>query len=270
MQDIRYDFHIHSNFSDGVLSPSEIVDRYERRGFKFISITDHDNTKGSEKAFKYAINKNIKVIPGIELSTKSTEGYEVHILGYYINYSSEALNSAIKIMDMYRNQRNIRLIKELNNRGYDVTHEEINKLNEGRFIGKPVIARILVKKGYVSSVEEAFRNIFNKIKTDNVKKKVFSTEEAIKLIKDAGGIAVLAHPMELIEKGEDKSIFTERLKFFLNKMLEMDIDGIECFHPSANIEDEKMLREYAAEHKLIITGGSDFHSDNDRRFKYEN
>lgn len=270
MQDRYYDFHIHSNFSDGVLSPKEIVDRYEKRGFEIISITDHDNIRGSLNAFNYARNKKIKVIPGIEFSTKSLEGYEVHILGYYIDYSNEALNLAIKIMDTYRNQRNLRLISELNKMGYDITLDEVNELNEGRYIGKPVIARLLVIKGYIDSVDDAFKTIFNKIKTGNVKKKVFDTVKAIEIIHNAGGIAVVAHPMELMKKDEDRSKFIERLKAFLDSVREMGIDGIECFHPSAKRTDEEMLKEYAKAHKLIITGGSDFHSDSDRRFKHEN
>lgn len=154
--------------------------------------------------------------------------------------------------------------------GYDITMNELNNLNEGRFIGKPVIARLLVKKGYAFSVEDVFRKIFVKIKPDKIKKKVFNTESAIKLIHDAGGIAVLAHPMELKEKCEDKLDFEIRLRAFLDEMIEMGIDGIECYHPSADKNDEKMLKEYTKANYLIITGGSDFHSDHDRRFKHEN
>lgn len=270
MHDRYYDFHIHSNFSDGVLSPEEIVDRYEENGYKIISITDHDNIGGSKIAFNYALNKNIGVVPGIELSTLSKERYEIHILGYYIDYQSTVLNSAISVMDRYRYYRNLKLLRELNLMGYDVTMDELNNLNEGRFIGKPVIARLLVQKGYAFSVEDVFRKIFTKIKSDKIKKKVFNTESAVKLIHDAGGIAVLAHPMELKEKHEDKLGFEVRLRAFFDEVLEMGIDGIECYHPSADKSDEKMLKEYTIANNLIITGGSDFHSDNDRRFKHEN
>lgn len=270
MPDRLYDFHIHSNFSDGVLDPEEIVDRYEKRGFKFISITDHDNIRGSEKAFNYAKGKSIKVVPGIELSTRSIEGYEVHVLGYYIDYLSKPLNSAIKVIEIYRNQRNLRLISELNKMGYDISFDEVRELNEGRFIGKPVIARVLVKKGYIASVEEAFKTIFNKVKKGNIKKKVFDTDRAVRLIHEAGGIAVIAHPMELREKDEDKKKFIKRLEDFLDRLCDFGIDGVECFHPSADRYDEEMLKSYAIAHNLIITGGSDFHSDNDRRFKHEN
>lgn len=264
------DFHIHSHYSDGVLSPIEIVDRYEKNGYKIISITDHDTILGSQIAYEYARDREIDVISGIEMSTISNEGYEVHILGYYIDYFSKALNSAISLLDSYRNERNEALAKELNELGYEISTEEVRGLNKGRFVGKPNIARLLMKKGYINSVEEAFDVIFKREEIKSIKKKVFRTEDAINVIHEAGGIAILAHPMEMISKNEEREEFQKRLNIFLNEMIEMRVDGIECFHPSASDDDSKMLREYAILNNLIITGGSDFHSDSDRRFKDEN
>lgn len=266
----RYDYHIHTNYSDGVLSPEQIVDRYIKRGFEAISVTDHDNIDGSRIAFEYARDKNIKIIPGIEISTVNSYGYEIHVLGYYIDYDSEDLINSINLMDKWRNERNDRLIAALNKTGYEVSVAELYELNSGRFIGKPTVARLLVNKGYISSVDEAFLTVFKKLEIGHIKKKAFHTDEAIKLIHKAGGKAVFAHPMELKQKEESKDEFKVRLLDLLGEMRLDGIDGIECFHPSATNEEEGWLEKYSNLNKLIITGGSDFHSDEDRRFKYEN
>jgi predicted metal-dependent phosphoesterase TrpH len=137
--------------------------------------------------------------------------------------------------------------------------------NEGRYIGKPTFARVLARKGYVENANDAFATIFREPTVRVIRKKTFSSEEVIRLIHAAGGLAVLAHPMEQRHLEETYNQFTERLYPILNRMREYGIDGIECYHPSADEVQAEVLREYTEAHGLVVTAGSDFHTDYQKR-----
>lgn len=260
------DYHIHTTYSDGALTPEQIVDRYISNGYSGIAVTDHDTIEGSAAAFRYAADKPINVIPGIEISTHDEEWNTIHILGYNFDYESRELADAIAKVKRWRTERNEKLLKALNKMGYEVSMDDAMEINEGRFMGKPTIAEVLVRKGYIKSVGEAFDNLYKRPEIKNIWKETLGTWEAIDVIHKAGGIAVFAHPMEVMKKDESEEAFAVRLKALLKKMIEHGIDGIECYHPSADASQSEKLEAFAKSNGLIVSGGSDFHSDAQRRY----
>lgn len=259
------DYHIHTFYSDGDLSPEQIVDRYLARGYEQIAITDHDELEGSMVAFAYSYGKGITVLPGIELSTRDHHDNTVHILGYNINYSDPELLSTLRMLKLERAKRNDRLLKVLCEMGYEISVDDLVSINEGRYIGKPTFARVLVNKGYADDVDSVFKGIFRDERIRPLRKKTLDTSEAIRLIHEAGGTAVFAHPVEVRKRDEDRDEFYKRLRELIDEMIEFNIDGIECYHPSASLIEAEMLRDVARLNNLVITKGSDFHSDLERR-----
>jgi predicted metal-dependent phosphoesterase TrpH len=259
------DYHIHSYFSDGDLSPEELVDRYAAAGYREISITDHNEIEGSRAAFLYAAGQGISVVPGIEISTRDEHENVIHMLGYFFDYDSPDLKKAVRKMKRWRAERNDRLFSALLEEGYDITLDDLMSINEGRYIGKPTFAAAMMKKGYIGSVDEAFATVFSSEKIARIRMKVYSPAEALEIIHRAGGLAVFAHPMELRRNGEGDG-FGRRLAGVIDELVDAGIDGIECFHPSADAAESAALKNMAVERGLIVTGGSDFHSDSSRRF----
>lgn len=256
------DLHIHSYYSDGDMSPEEIVDKWERDGYKAISVTDHDGIEGSIVAVKYAENKSIEVVPGIEFDSDDLLGTKLHILGYGIDYEADSIKEKLGLINKWRDERNSKLLKAIAEHGYELSDEEIYEVNGGRFIGKPTFARALVNKGAFSSVDDVFKGLMREIDEENkFHKQTLSSREVVEAIHDAGGVAVLAHPIEQKKRGETYEEFLPRLINLLDTFVEYGIDGIECYHPSASEEQSRFLVSYAVNHGLIITKGSDFHSD---------
>ena len=263
------DYHMHSCFSDGDLTPEELVDRYAANRYEEIAITDHDRIEGSMVAVAYAAGRPIRVVPGVELTSSDEDHNIIHMLGYHFRYDDRELNRTLREVSMWRARRNDALLTALREMGIYVTIDELLAVNEGRFIGKPTIAEVMVAKGYVKSVEEAFQTVFRRDEIRAVPKQMIATEKAVDLIHGAGGIAVLAHPMEIRRRGEKLSDFRNRFETVFRRVIRHGIDGMECYHPSATLLQAEELRTLARKNNLIITKGSDFHSDKARR-QYEN
>ena len=225
------------------------------------AVTDHDGIDGSLAALEYAADKDITVIPGIEFDSVDPLGRDLHILGYGFDPECPELIDALDNILLERAARNEAMLNELNKLGYSMTLDDIIKVNEGRFIGKPTFATVMVRKGYLSSNQEAFNTVFREPSMRRIRKKTLSSREVVELIHKSGGLAVLAHPMEQRHLDETYNQFRERLVIILERMREYGVDGIECYHPSADDVQAETLREYAVKHGLIVTRGSDFHSD---------
>ena len=211
----------------------------------------------------------IRVVPGVELTSSDEDHNIIHMLGYHFRYDDRELNRTLREVSMWRARRNDALLTALREMGIYVTIDELLAVNEGRFIGKPTIAEVMVAKGYVKSVEEAFQTVFRRDEIRAVPKQMIATEKAVDLIHGAGGIAVLAHPMEIRRRGEKLSDFRNRFETVFRRVIRHGIDGMECYHPSATLLQAEELRTLARKNNLIITKGSDFHSDKARR-QYEN
>lgn len=247
------DLHIHTTASDGEFSPSEIINKALKKGLTHIAITDHDTINGLEEAINYAKEKNITVIPGVELNAKVSKG-QMHILGYYIDYSNTEFIKMMKEFEDERNSRNDKFIRMFNELGIDISLEDVKKYAIGSVVGKPHFARVLLEKRYVTEIEEAFDKFFNKEPLNTIKRFAYSPKEIINLIKSAGGIAVLAHPQSL-------KLDNEELEKTILELKSYGLDGLECYHSKQTDEEMKYFKTLAEKHNLLITLGSDYHRD---------
>lgn len=258
----KVDYHIHTYYSDGRLSPEEVVTRFKNLGYDEIAITDHDGVGGVTEAVCTGRKLGIKVIAGIEFSTRTKEeNIGLHVLGYNIDTNNRDMLDRIEDIRIWREARNDRIIAELADMGYPLTKVELTMREGQDFIGKPIIARALVNKGYISDVKEAFtEKVFKSARLRAIKKEVIPTDEAICLIKNAGGIPVLAHPgvaRGLGEKGSDE--FFDNMDKLISRLVRQGLEGIECYYPKHTDEEEARFVKLAHKYNLKITRGSDFH-----------
>lgn len=262
---LKRDLHMHTLYSDGALTPREVLKMRVDEGYQLLAITDHDGVEGSVYGEKYADEFGIEYISGIEFDSEDELGKDLHMLGYGFDPDHPAFNLAIGKILKQRNDRNNRFLEALNAMGYHITYDELKAVNEGRFMGKPTFATVLIKKGVVKSHTEAFNTIFQEPEIKCIKKKTLHTKDVVDIIHEAGGLAVLAHPMEQRHRDETFEQFKPRMYQILDRMVSYGIDGLECHHPSADYLQQQMLVAYANEHGLMITEGSDFHSHDSRR-----
>ena len=263
---LKKDLHMHTRFSDGELTPQELIDMRAAEGYELLAITDHDGIGGSVAGAPYAESLGLQFIYGIEFDSEDVLGKDLHILGYGFDpHNEEFMDTLIYVTDERRN-RNEKFRDCLNKRGYGITPEEIWNVNNGRYVGKPTFATVMVQKGIVKDVREAFDTVFKEADLKAIKKVTLSSREVIKVIQNAGGLAVMAHPMEQRSANESFEDFKPRMYEIMDRMREYGIDGIECFHPSASPEQSELLVAYAKEHELMITRGSDFHSKENRNY----
>ena len=263
---LKKDLHMHTRFSDGEMTPQELIDMRVAEGYELLAITDHDGIGGSVAGAQYAESVGVRFIYGIEFDSEDVLGKDLHILGYGFDpHKEEFMDTLIYVTDERRN-RNDKFRDCLNKRGYGITPEEIWNVNNGRYVGKPTFATVMVQKGIVKDVKEAFDTVFKEPDLKAIKKITLPSQTVVKVIHNAGGLAVMAHPMEQRRPNESFEVFKPRMYEIMDKMREYGIDGIECFHPSASPEQSELLVAYAKEHGLMITRGSDFHSKENRNY----
>lgn len=263
MMDFKTDLHIHSWYSDGTMSPKELVEKYAREGYDVIAITDHEVTGGIEEAAEAGKEKNLRVITGIEIATM-TGGRELHILGYYFNPENEELKAQLNRLAKIRRERNERMLETLQSMGYDITEEDLLQREGQSYTGKPNFARALIKKGYIEKVSQAFEpGMF--LESEEIKKverEKPHTADIIKLIKNAGGIPVLAHPYKIRGLGERNSLeFKAAFEELLKKLKAAGLGGLECIYPKHTHEEEMFFISMASKYHMHITEGSDFHGN---------
>ena len=246
---MRFDLHTHTISSDGVYSPEDVVELAINEKVSGIAITDHDTVGGVRRANEHAKTKDLMVIPGIEFSC-SYDSEEVHILGYFIDINNQQLLNKIKILKEERLNRGIKIVNKLQEMKIDISLEDVKMFSKEDIIGRPHIARALISKGYVRSIEKAFDIYLNYGKPAYVDRYKLSIEEAIYLIKISGGVPVLAHPGLLKNKN------------IIDFCIGCGIEGIESIYSKHNEKDTRMFMNIAKENNLIITGGTDFHGDN--------
>ncbi len=244
------DLHSHTTASDGTYKPTESVIRAKEKGLKALAITDHDTVAGIKEALLAGDQWGIEIVPGIEVSTVD-QGQDIHVLGYYINIEDEIFLERLESLRNTRNRRNEMIIQNLNHLGIDISLEEVSKrrkMDEGN-IGRPHIAEVLIEKGIVSSMEEAFLHYLGKTGKAYTNPPRISPEEAILYIKQAGGVPVLAHP-GLYDNDQ-----------LAARLVQSGLDGIEVYHTDHTPEQEKYFHDMAEQYGLIKTAGSDFHGE---------
>lgn len=245
---IRADLHTHTTASDGTCEPAENVRLAKEQGLDAIAITDHDTVAGIAEAIEAAARLGIEVIPGVEVSSVA-RGQDIHVLGYFVPYADAAFQEKLVGLRETRHERNKLLIARLQELGIDISLENVYRRKQGtdKNIGRPHIAEELIELGVVSSIEEAFANYLGKEGAAYVNPPRITPQQAISLIKEAGGVAVLAHP-GLYDDDE-----------LVQELIAYGLDGIEVYHPDNSPDQRKNYQMWAEQHGLVVTGGSDFH-----------
>lgn len=243
------DLHSHTEESDGSCTPAELIEEAQRAGLSTLGITDHDTFAGYDRAVPFAQRAGIELVCGIELSTKLYGGRSVHLLGYFLEDGpSREFRESILDMQEARRDRNIRLTARLRELGFDITLEEVKARGRG-MTARPHFAQVMLEKGYVSSLQQAFDEYLDEAAIGYVYRREPSFAEGVRSIHDAGGITSLAHPVRV----------RADLAATLPELCAVGLDAIEVYHSDHTPEQTAQYVALAERHGLMITGGSDFH-----------
>lgn len=247
----NFDFHIHSKYSDGEYDVETIINKLNENNITNFAITDHDNVESVD----YLRERNLNNISGVEMSSRYNN-LNMHILGYYIDGDLDELKKLCNRVSELRKARLYEHVSKLE-KEYNLQFDELDLMNLTKkysTLGRPHIGKLLIKYGYVSSMEEAFKKYLF-----NVHSSIFYRMDAklvIDAIHKAGGIAILAHPKKI----EDK--YNIDIEDFLPDLVEIGIDGVEIYNSLHYNEDSKRYKEIATKYNLLISGGSDYHGPN--------
>ena len=248
------DLHTHTNFSDGTDTPTELINKALAAGIKVIGLTDHDSIGGWQEATA-ALRPGIALVPGAEISCQTTDGISVHILGLLFDSSNTELMNTLEKTRENRHGRMEKIIARINQAGIDISVEDVlEQLSDGATLGRPHLADALVKKGVVASRDEAFAQMLHNNSKYYVAHYSPTPEAAIKLIKAAGGVSVIAHPMAS-HRGRTISLET------FGSLIESGLDGIEVDHRDHSPDEKTQLIALARQANLVMTGASDYHGN---------
>lgn len=249
------DLHIHSTQSDGTYTPEEIATYANTKGLSAIALTDHDSIGGVLSCQKAGEALGLKVIPGIELSASYGQ-LEVHILGYGIDITNTSFLKCLEELAHNRYTRNMLILQKLNDLGLNITMVDLNPTSHPNIVlTRAHFASALLKKGYISHLQEAFDRYLGSGKPAYVPKNHLSAKDCIHLIHSAGGLAILAHPT--LYKLNKVNMYN-----LINILITEGLDGLECMYPSYTPAQTKDFIRLCKKYHLICTGGSDFHGEN--------
>lgn len=240
------DLHLHTNFSDGTYTPEELAGHAKRHGFSAIALTDHDSLEGCDRMAAACRERDIEFAPGSEI-TAEMEGHELHLLAYLVDTQNPALRTALSKFQKVRQQRVEEMVLRLNQHSIPLPAKTVFDLANCQAPGRPHVARALVQGGYCRTVDEAFARFLKRNRPAWVPKFRVSAAEAIKLVQEAGGVVVMAHPGL---NGRDELI---------PGLVEAGLDGLECFHTKHSTATSEHYIMLAEKHGLLVTGGSDCH-----------
>ncbi len=250
----KIDFHTHTTASDGIYTPSELIDMALKEDLIALAITDHDTIDGLAEAVEYSAGKELELIRGIEFSVDYTGG-SFHLLGLDIDQRNSELSAECKRLSAVREGRAEKIVRDLNEQGFNISFRDVESLSPEGAIGRPHIARILIKNGYAGDMGEVFANFMIKGKPGYVPKEKIKLEKAVSLIVNSGGIPVIAHPVSLNCNGPDE--FERTLREFVDR----GVRGIEAYSTMHTQEEIGMFLRLADKYSLLVSGGSDFHGD---------
>lgn len=242
------DLHAHTSESDGTYTPAQLIKEALKRSLSAVAIVDHDTVSAIPAALKAAEETELEVVPGIEL-TSQYENQEVHILGYFLDYQDNGLLDKLKPVRQARIHRVHEMIKNLKGLGVELDPETVFDIAGTGTVGRMHIARALVRDGWVSSTAEAFRKYIGDRSPAYVLGFRFSPEDAIKIIRDSKGVAVLAHPYVL---HNDE---------WIGEFVASGLQGLEAYYPEHSQSQVNYYLDLAKKLNLVVTGGSDFHGN---------
>jgi len=242
----RIDLHLHTTCSDGLTPPDQLLELVRRAGLAAFSVTDHDTLAGYQRVRSLLQEGDPVLIPGLELSCSSERG-DLHILAYLFDPDTEPLRQALDGFQENRMRRGRVMVEKLNELGVEITYDEVLEVAGDAAVGRPHVAEAMFRRQAVPTYDDAFRRYIGDRGPAYVPKKNFAPPEAIALIHQAGGMAVLAHPM--IDRAADR----------IEELAALGLDGLETHHPDHSAGDKDRLKEIAKQHRMLWTGGSDFH-----------
>ena len=241
------DLHIHSNASDGACPPADVVQRVAEGGLGFFAVTDHNTVRALRHVEQALGGRHLQFIRGVELSSQPEEGYEVHVLGYGTDASCHELLDVCRQIRRLKREQVHEIVHRLRGEGVEVDVTDIFVDDEEAYVGRPAVAKVLVRDGIVSSVGQAFGRYLGREAPAFVKMRPFSSGQCIEAIHKAGGLAVLAHPsIEVVDR-------------WLAPMAQVGLDGVESYRPALSGNEELYIEKAAEQFGLFVTGGSDWH-----------
>jgi predicted metal-dependent phosphoesterase TrpH len=251
------DLHTHTNASDGTDSPTQLIDKAINRGINILALTDHDTTRGWDEAKSALLNHpsqtEMKLVLGSEISCQDDNGISIHMLGLLFDPDHQPLFEVLERTRENRHSRMERIIARLNEAGIDITIDEVNAQRQGdATLGRPHLADALVARGHVASRDEAFAALLHNKSKFYINHYSPSPVETIKLIKAAGGVAIIAHPLAS-QRGRTISMD------LFESLIAAGLDGIEVDHRDHSENEKSELLRFAIENELIVTGSSDYH-----------
>jgi predicted metal-dependent phosphoesterase TrpH len=248
------DLHTHTSYSDGTDTPAQLINKALAAGISIIGLTDHDSISGWQEASN-ALRAGISLVPGAEISCQTPDGISVHILGLLFDSNNIELMNTLEKTRENRHGRMEKIIARINEAGIDITMNDVlEQLSDGATLGRPHLADALVKKGIVASRDEAFTQMLHNNSKYYVSHYSPTPEAAIKLIKDAGGVSVIAHPMAS-HRGRTISLDT------FGSIIQAGLDGIEVDHRDHSPDEKLQLIKLASDSNLVMTGASDYHGN---------
>lgn len=243
------DLHVHTMASDGTETPSRVVEMAFDAGLAAVGICDHDTIGGLNEALAAGERMGITVVSGIEINTDS-ERHEIHILGYFIDPESPILSERLDHLRSERMNRGVKIVNQLNQIGIGISMDRVREIADGATIGRPHIARAMIEAGYVASVNSAFGKYLVRGAPGFVERYKLSPMEAIQIIRQSGGVAVMAHPA------------SSHRDEIIPELVDAGLQGLEAYHTDHTSHQRKRYIKLAKKYDLVVTGGSDYHGPN--------
>lgn len=248
------DLHMHSIFSDGTLTPTQLVERAKKNKIEVMAITDHDNVDGLKEGRTEAEKVGITFVNGIEVSA-DFKNKDIHILGYFLNLEDQIFLEWLKNLQKKRRNRTLEMLKKLSRLGIEISLAEVQDEALGNVMGRPHIAKMIIKKGFATTMDEVFDRYLGDGKPAYVPKVGVDMLEVVKKLKANGAVVILAHP-HLISHSDDTVVN------IIDSLVKSGLDGLELYYPNIDIRKKNKLLKIANKRGLILTGGSDFHGLN--------
>ena len=249
------DLHMHSTHSDGTDSPRRLVEMAKEKGLAAIAVTDHDTFSAVDEAKAAGKELGVRVLSGVEISVEYA-GKTVHMLGYCFDAGAGTLKVKLDEILQGRDERNHQIVQKLNDLGMELSYDEIKAEAGGKVVGRPHFAAVMIRKGFIKERQEAFDKYLAKGAAAYVDRLRFGPEDSVAMIREAGGVAVLAHP-KLVRFPEG-----EKLEDLVKSLADTGLGGIECHYSLHSPEETQQYLELAKRYNLVVTGGSDYHGRN--------
>ena len=246
------DLHMHSSCSDGTLTPEGLAAAALDMGLEAAALTDHDTVSGVERFLSAASGTPLHAVPGVELASMLFNK-DIHIVGLFIDPRSAPLLAALEQMRLWREERNAEMVEKIRSKGYDITLGEVLAEAGGESVGRPHMASVLLKKGFFPDMQSVFGRLIGRNGSCYVSRKYYPVDACIRLIHEAGGLAVWAHPLHAAHGAR------AALRKIGSRLVSYGLDGLECYYSMFSDQQQADALEFAHSRSLLVSGGSDFH-----------